>query len=485
MENKQVTHTGRTILRLWNTGWFAAVWIRYYNRYMFDTYHFLGAVFCILMFFIIYSVLCNVYKAFRIASTDVGEIVFSQFVSFAAADLILYIEALLVYNQYVHIQPGLLTVLIQLVGTAVIVLTTKRYFMCHVIPQPTIIIHGAHISPVTVDMFSKRLLHKYRHLFHVQEILNVNLPIDLLTQKIKETDTVILYKISGEERYFFSRMCIEQKKNFYYTPNVEDILEQGCEPKHLLDTPMMKYAYTYENARKQIVKRIMDILFSILFIVLTSPIMLIAAICIKLEDGGPVFFRQDRCTKGGRVFKILKFRSMVVNAEQMGCTPSVEGDPRITRVGNVIRAMRIDELPQFFNILKGDMSFVGPRPERVEHVEMYTCQVPEFTYRMAVKGGLTGYAQVYGKYNTSAYDKLLLDLMYIEQQSVLLDLKIMLLTIRTVFRKESTEGFDEEISKEMNELVREIHGQNRSGKTVTAESEVKTGTEPKNGPEKE
>jgi lipopolysaccharide/colanic/teichoic acid biosynthesis glycosyltransferase len=180
--------------------------------------------------------------------------------------------------------------------------------------------------------------------------------------------------------------------------------------------------------------------------------MLIAAIAVKVEDGGDVFFKQARVTRGGKVFNIVKFRSMVMNAEKDGKPrPAIEGDPRITRVGRFIRKTRIDELPQLFNILAGQMSLVGPRAERVEHVELYTKKIPEFKYRLSVKAGLTGYAQIYGKYNTSAQDKLLLDLLYIEKQSLVVDAKIMFLTIKTVFTSESTEGFTDETSKRINQ----------------------------------
>jgi lipopolysaccharide/colanic/teichoic acid biosynthesis glycosyltransferase len=172
--------------------------------------------------------------------------------------------------------------------------------------------------------------------------------------------------------------------------------------------------------------------------------MAIIALAIKLYDGGPVFFKQKRCTLDGKVFEIHKFRSMIVDAEKEGISiPATDKDPRITPVGNVIRMTRLDELPQVFDILIGNMSIVGPRPERVEHVEKYTKEVPEFAYRLKVKGGLTGYAQIYGKYNTTPYDKLKLDLMYIQNYSILLDLKLILMTVKIIFMKESTEGFKE------------------------------------------
>ena len=186
--------------------------------------------------------------------------------------------------------------------------------------------------------------------------------------------------------------------------------------------------------------------------------MIIVAIAIKIEDGGPVFYKQKRVTINGRIFEILKFRSMIKDAEKDGeSRPATDHDPRITKVGAVIRALRIDELPQILNILKGDMSIVGPRPERVEHMDQYGKDIPEFDFRLKVKGGLTGYAQIYGKYNTSPYDKLRLDMMYIENYSLMLDLKLVLTTLRILLKKESTEGFDklEELERMKQEVLNE------------------------------
>ncbi|MFQ9801583.1 MAG: sugar transferase [Clostridia bacterium] len=191
-----------------------------------------------------------------------------------------------------------------------------------------------------------------------------------------------------------------------------------------------------------VIKRFMDIVLSVVFLLVASPFMLLTAIAIKAYDRGPVFFKQKRCTLNKKVFEIYKFRSMIVDAEKDGIAmPAVDHDPRITPIGRFIRKTRLDELPQLFNVLKGDMSIVGPRPERVEHVEAYSREIPEFSYRLKVKGGLTGYAQIMGKYNTSAYDKLKLDLMYIENYSLLLDLKLLFMTVKVMFMKDSTEGF--------------------------------------------
>ena len=167
MENKKVTHSARLVLRLWNVGLFALVWAFFYNDYAFDTYKIPGLIASIVIFYIIYNLLCSVYKAFRIASTNMGEIVFSQFISFAITDFILYVECCLIYNQVVNILPGAFIVLLQLVGTINIVVFTKRYFMKHVAPQKTLVLYGRKISPEDVLAFEQRLLKKYKHLFSI------------------------------------------------------------------------------------------------------------------------------------------------------------------------------------------------------------------------------------------------------------------------------------------------------------------------------
>lgn len=195
-------------------------------------------------------------------------------------------------------------------------------------------------------------------------------------------------------------------------------------------------------------KRAGDIIFSALALIVASPFMAIIALAIHFQDKGPVFYCQNRVTRDGKVFSLLKFRSMIVDAEKNGVTPATGKDPRITKVGAFLRATRMDELPQLINILKGEMSIVGPRPERVEHVEKYGREISEWHFREKVKGGLTGYAQIYGRYNTSAYDKLRMDLIYIENYSAIMDVKLILMTLRVLFSKESTEGFEVQKQRE-------------------------------------
>ena len=191
----------------------------------------------------------------------------------------------------------------------------------------------------------------------------------------------------------------------------------------------------------RIAKRAMDVVISALALVAASPVILISAIAIRCCDGGPVFYRQRRLTENGRTFDILKFRSMRVDAEKDGVARlASEHDDRITPVGKILRKYRLDELPQFLNILKGEMSVVGPRPERPEIAAQYEELIPEFRLRLQVKAGLTGYAQVYGKYNTNPYDKLEMDLMYIAKPSILQDIALLFATVKILFQAESTEG---------------------------------------------
>lgn len=456
MENKKVTNTAKCILNVWNIGLFAVVWFAYYNLYTFDTFLLKGGVVTAVIYIFIYTSLCNLYKAHRIASSEIGETVFSQVLSFGIADLILYLECCLVYNRYVNIIPGIITALLQILGTAVIVTLAKQYLIKHIPPRKTILIYGKETGEQEAEEFKERLLHKYSHLFDITELECEKEAAAGFKEKSNRYEAAILYELSSNIRGNYISHLVENRKAFYVSPTVEDIMFQGCVPKHLLDTPLMKYDYKYESKRSYYLKRILDIVFSLLILTVLSPVLLLIALMIKLEDGGPVFFKQKRCTKDGKVFNILKFRSMIVDAEKNGVTPCMEKDSRITRVGNFIRKVRLDEVPQFINILKGEMSIVGPRPERVEHVEQYIKEVPEFAYRMKVLGGLTGYAQIYGKYNTSAYDKLRLDLLYIENQSLVLDLKLMLLTVKTVFTPESTEGFEKEKSSKMQENTQRI-----------------------------
>ena len=226
-------------------------------------------------------------------------------------------------------------------------------------------------------------------------------------------------------------------------PKISDTIIRGGRTIQLLNVPVYRCRRSDAGLIYLVVKRFFDIVLSLIAIIISLPFTVATAIAVKAYDGGPVFYKQVRLTTNGKTFELIKFRSMIQNAEKDGVARlASEGDSRITPVGKFIRATRLDELPQLFNILKGDMSFVGPRPERPEIAAQYEKDIPEFALRLQVKAGLTGYAQVYGKYNTPPYDKVQMDLMYVANQSLLEDFKLMLMTFKVMFVPTSTEGVD-------------------------------------------
>lgn len=274
----------------------------------------------------------------------------------------------------------------------------------------------------------------------------------VIRERILGFDAILLNDLPAHEENTMLKICFEARKRVYFVPKIADILVKNAEELNLIDAPLFLNRNTGIGPFQRFVKRAFDILLSSVALIILSPIMVFTALAIHLEDGGPVFYKQERVTIGGRRFIILKFRSMIVDAEKDGRPhPAGEADDRITKVGRIIRACRVDELPQLINILAGDMSIVGPRPERWEHVLRYCEDIPEFEYRHMMKGGLTGYAQVYGKYNTTALDKLKLDLLYITNYSFLLDVQIIFETVKILVQKESTEGFSEQQQKNIND----------------------------------
>lgn len=333
----------------------------------------------------------------------------------------------------------LLISLFQIVGTALLVNLLELIFHKAFKPKAMIILYEEKPN----RRFAKKLNTREDKFNVLGEMkLEENWQEELL--KLEDYMAVLLYNVSSPLRNDVLKFCYQNGIRVYLVPKIADILVRNASESNFFDTPLYMVNEVDVTYGQIAVKRICDILLSLIAIILTSPVMLIAAIAIHKYDGGPVFFRQKRCTRNGRVFEILKFRSMIVDAEKDGkARLATENDDRITPVGHFIRKTRIDELPQFFNILKGDMSFVGPRPERPEIVAEYEKEFPEFDLRMKVKAGLTGYAQVYGKYNTTAYDKLKLDLIYVQKYSLLMDLRLIFMTLKVIFMKESTEGLDD------------------------------------------
>ena len=281
--------------------------------------------------------------------------------------------------------------------------------------------------------------------FQIVDFLDIQLGLEEIFRRIADAEAVVLVNIHSSERNQILKRCITVGVQVYSRPKIGDLLMWGGSQMNLLNVPIVHCGRYRKKLTYVAAKRAMDILLSGVALVVLSPIMAVVAVAVHLYDGGPAFYRQVRLTQDGREFKILKFRSMRMDAEKDGVARlASENDSRITPVGRVIRAVRLDELPQLLNILKGEMSIVGPRPERPELAEQYEEDLPEFRLRLQTKAGLTGYAQVYGKYNTPPYEKLQMDLLYIAKQSLMMDIKLIFMTVRVLFMKESTEGVGQE-----------------------------------------
>lgn len=425
------------------TAAFAYAWINYFNVGIIWAFDRRGNYLIIVLYFLLQYLFSRIYGALKVDEYKVGNIVYSQGLSTAIVDVIMYFVMSLVARKMVAVLPLVLLFVVQM-GIIIIWAYLGTYIYNKMYPpRNLVILYSYHSATNLVRKMTVR-----DDQFHICEAVNVNKGLDYMKERIDQYDGAIICDIQGSLRNDLLKYCYASGKLTYVTPKLSDIILSGSEEVHLFDTPLNLCRNSGLSFEQRVFKRLIDIIISLLGLILTGWLMLIVALCIKIEDGGPVFFRQDRVTKDGKVFRIIKFRSMVVDAEADGkAHPAENDDDRITKVGKIIRATRFDEMPQIFNILKGEMSVVGPRPERVEHVEKYTAEIPEFQYRLKVKAGLTGYAQIYGKYNTTAYDKLKLDLDYIENYSIANDLHLIFQTVKVLFMKESTEGFDAPVTE--------------------------------------
>lgn len=426
------------------------LWRNGYETGIFPSYFGMGKYVLMGLYGVLVVVLFRCFDGVKFGYLKLSDVLVSQWIAMFMVNFITYWQLCLIAN--VMITPVPLLVLMVLDMAVSFVCCTLYTWVYHRLyaPKRMLMIYGREDAVVLKFKMDSR-----RDKYRVTGLISEKEGFDAIRAQIDAYNAVILNDVSAELRNEVLKYCYGKRVRTYLTPKLSDIIARGATEITLFDTPLLLVKGKGLTPSQRAAKRCMDILISGLALIVASPVMLVVAVAIKLEDGGPVLFRQKRATLNGRVFEILKFRSMIVDAEKNGeVIPATDHDPRITRVGKVIRATRLDELPQLLNILKGDMSVVGPRPERVEHMEAYSREIPEFPFRLKVKGGLTGYAQIYGKYNTSPYDKLRLDLMYIEHYSLLLDIKLILMTIRIMLKKDSTEGFDK--AAELEQLQREM-----------------------------
>ena len=422
------------------TGMYAYVWYTFYRRIMGNNiFRGPGNLLVIAVYAALYFILQNVYGGFKIGHLKLSDVLFAGLLSNAINTVFAYAQICLIAGALVKPTP---LIFLFCADIAVLVLWgmfADMLFYKLFPPREILLIVGNEHYYKLRSNFESR----YEKFQIAEDIAIADTDLEFIKQKALQYGSVILYDIEAKNRNILLKFCFENSVRVYVTPKISDVIMRGGSVVDLFDTPLVLCRNFGLTFGQRAVKRLMDIAISSVGIILTAPLMLLIAIAIKIEDGGPVLFKQRRATLDNTRFSILKFRSMIVDADKDGFHGATAHDDRITKVGRLIRPFRLDELPQLFNVLKGDMSIVGPRPERIEHMKAYTAEIPEFPFRLKVKGGLTGYAQVYGKYNTTPLDKLKLDLIYIQNYSFRLDVKLLLMTIKIVFQKESTEAFEE------------------------------------------
>lgn len=420
---------------------FIETWISNYAESLFSNK---GNYVVILSYVILFITFSTLYGAFNIGIYRIHEVIYSFSLAIIFTNVIMYLELSLIARQLVAVLPIVLGSVYQIAAVSLCsACANVIYFKTH--PARRVLsIFNSETKGFELVIKMSRLAERFVIEYGINADRN---DMDAIKHQIDRYEAVVICGIDKEKQKEIISYCYSNKKRTYLLPDITDIIINNSYSMQIGDTPVLMSRNRGLTLEQQAVKRFFDIVISLIGIIITLPITLPCALAIKLNDGGPIFFKQNRITRDGKIFNIIKFRSMIVDADKDGAKKAVNDDDRITKVGRFIRACRVDELPQLINILRGDMTIVGPRPERIENVYEYSSLYPEFELRHRVKAGLTGFAQIYGKYNTTPEDKLHMDLIYIETYSLLLDLKLLILTIKVIFMKESTEGFDEKANK--------------------------------------
>ena len=423
------------------TGVFAIVWYYYSKVLKLSRFEFYArgnwvviAQYALMLFFFY-----KLYGGFKVGYLRIFDVLFSQILSVICVNGITYLQLSLIgrWKFGAYIVPILQMTLVDLIVVVFWVFFMRWIYVKIYPPRKMLLIYGDYSPADIVNKVSSR-----QDKYDICELLHLSEGQELIKDRIDNYQAVIIGDMPSHSRNLILKYCFEKDIRCYSIPKISDVMIKSAENIHLFDTTLLLFRNRGLTLEQRFLKRFFDIIIAVIGIVLAFPFMLIIAILIKAYDGGPVFYKQERFTVNKKIFYVLKFRSMKVDSEKAGARLAMKGDHRVTPVGKLLRNIHFDELPQLFNILKGEMSMVGPRPERPEIAEEYCREIPEFDYRLKVKAGLTGFAQVYGKYNTTPYDKLKLDLTYIENYSFAKDLKLLFLTFKILFQKENTEGVE-------------------------------------------
>lgn len=417
---------------------FFMVWVLYYQSIIVMPFYRRGHWVVIGLFVLLYVTFGKLYDAFLVSLVRISELIYSQAVAAFLTNGIMYVVLMLLMRRPPNPLPLIASLAAEVLLSTVWCYTAHQFYFKTNPPKRTAIIYD-------MRQGLEKLVSEYgmEKKFDIVKVIHISEWFED-ADSISDVEVVFMSGVHSADRNVVLKYCIFNDITMYVIPRIGDIIMSGAKKMHMFHLPIMRVGRYEPSVMYLAIKRAADILLSLLAVIVLSPVMLVTAAVIKLYDGGPVLYSQDRLTKDRKVFRIHKFRSMKVDAEKDGVARLSSGanDDRITPVGRFIRKVRIDELPQLFDILAGNLTIVGPRPERPEIAAQYEEQMPEFALRLQAKAGLTGYAQVYGKYNTTPYDKLQMDLMYIASPSLVQDLEIILATIKILFVPESTEGVE-------------------------------------------
>lgn len=420
-------------------GLFAYMWYACYSDTIIAPFFRRGNWAVVILYVLIVFFFTHMFGGYKIGYMRIMDIVLCHILAIGCSGVVAYIEICVIARDYVSALPMTAVCLAEVLFIVPWVFIVRKLYVLLYPPRQMLVIYGDYSPNDLMDKINTR-----KDKYNICASVCYREGEERILSLIDTYEAIVLADLPAEIRNDIMKYCYRKSIRVYVTPKISDIMLRSADDIHLFDTPLLLSRNQGMTIVQSVLKRTFDIVVSLIGIVIASPFMLIIAAAIKLYDGGPIIYKQARLTKDEREFMIYKFRSMSVDSEVKGARLAAKGDKRVTPVGNIIRNIHFDELPQLFNILKGDMSIVGPRPERKVIAEQYLEEIPEFHMRLKVKAGLTGYAQVYGKYNTTPYDKLKLDITYIKNYSFWLDIKILFLTFKILFQKENTEGVDEQ-----------------------------------------
>lgn len=416
------------ILILFLSGVFIYIWYEYYSDAIVLPFYRRGNWVVIFIYMILTLLFFKAYGGLKMGYLKRSDMLYSQSISMVAVNIITYFQISVIGRDFMKVIPMIYMTAADLIIISVWIFCNNRIYLKLYPPRKLIIVYGSKNAETLTNKMSKR-----EDKYMICESISIKEDFSRIKNEISRYDGVIICDISGKLRNDIIKYCFEKSKRIYISPKISDIIIRGGEDIRLFDSPLLLCRNEGLSFDQRLFKRIFDILFSVIGLAVLSPIFLIIAAAIKIDDRGKIFYKQKRLTMNAKEFYVYKFRSMIPDAEKYGIPRlASNSDSRITRVGKFLRKCRLDEIPQLINILRGDMSVVGPRPERPELTEKYEKEMPEFRFRLKVKAGLTGYAQVTGVYDTTPYDKLKMDLMYIERYSMVMDLRLILMTLKTI-----------------------------------------------------